>query len=151
MVDLFSWLLVFFFIISLLAIIGYQLMSLTDLEVDYINPYDSAARINMLVMPEFVTQGILCIIFLVAGHWFMFLLSLPYLYFNMRLYQKRQHLLDLFVYSGYFGRSVKIISNHASVLQQSFPEDVHVGRCTAYWDSIREGSEFGDFANVINT
>ncbi|KAK1560939.1 hypothetical protein Q3G72_032537 [Acer saccharum] len=95
MVDLFSWLLVFFFIISLLAIIGYQLMSLTDLEVDYINPYDSAARINMLVMPEFVTQGILCIIFLVAGHWFMFLLSLPYLYFNVRLYQKRQHLLDV--------------------------------------------------------
>ncbi|KAK2650537.1 hypothetical protein Ddye_018026 [Dipteronia dyeriana] len=97
MVDLFSWLLVFFFIISLLAIIGYQLqlMSLTDLEVDYINPYDSAARINMLVMPEFVTQGILCIVFLVAGHWFMFLLSLPYLYFNVRLYQKRQHLLDV--------------------------------------------------------
>ncbi|KAJ4727114.1 Cornichon family protein [Melia azedarach] len=72
-----------------------QLMCLTDLEVDYINPYDSAARINMLVLPEFVTQGILCTIFLITGHWFLFLLCLPYLYYNVRLYRRRQHLVDV--------------------------------------------------------
>ncbi|KAJ0051658.1 hypothetical protein Pint_00255 [Pistacia integerrima] len=70
-------------------------MCLTDLEVDYINPYDSAARINMLVLPEFATQGILCIIYLITGHWFMFLLSLPYLHYNVGLYRRRQHLVDV--------------------------------------------------------
>ncbi|XP_031269719.1 protein cornichon homolog 4-like isoform X2 [Pistacia vera] len=93
--DLFGWLLVFTLLISLLAILSYQLMCLTDLEVDYINPYDSAAQINMLVLPEFATQGILCIIYLITGHWFMFLLSLPYLHYNVGLYRRRQHLVDV--------------------------------------------------------
>ncbi|XP_044501197.1 protein cornichon homolog 4-like [Mangifera indica] len=93
--DLFGWLLVFTFLISLLAILSYQLMCLTGLEVDYINPYDSAAQINMLVFPEFATHGILCIIYLMTGHWFMFLLSLPYLHYNMGLYRRGQHLVDV--------------------------------------------------------
>lgn len=97
MEDLLGWFLVFIFLISLLGILSYQLqlMCLTDLEGDYINPYDSAARINMLVFPEFFTQGTLCILFLITGHWCMFLLSLPYLYFNVRLYRRRQHLVDV--------------------------------------------------------
>ncbi|GAY42001.1 hypothetical protein CUMW_063590 [Citrus unshiu] len=95
MEDLLGWFLVFIFLISLLGILSYQLMYLTDLEGDYINPYDSAAQINMLVFPEFFTQGTLCILFLITEHWFMFLLSLPYLYFNVRLYTRRQHLVDV--------------------------------------------------------
>ncbi|XP_043700055.1 protein cornichon homolog 4-like [Telopea speciosissima] len=90
-----SWLLSFFLEIALVGIIVYQLMCLADLEFDYINPYDSTRRINSVVFPEFFTQGILSFLFLVTGHWFMFLLCVPYLYYNVRMYMQRQHLVDI--------------------------------------------------------
>jgi len=70
--------------LSLLFRTFLQLMCLADLEFDYINPYDSASRINKVMMPEFFTQGGLCLFFLVAGHWFMALLCVPYLYYNVK-------------------------------------------------------------------
>ncbi|KAL2543947.1 Protein cornichon-like protein 4 [Forsythia ovata] len=93
--DVWSWLLFFFTLIALLVILVFQLMCLADLEFDYINPYDSASRINRVVLPEFITQGVLCFLFLVTGHWVMSLLSVPYLYYNVRLYMRRQHLIDV--------------------------------------------------------
>ncbi|MBA0740417.1 hypothetical protein Gogos_013619 [Gossypium gossypioides] len=66
-------------------IILLQLMCLADLEFDYINPYDSSSRINSVVLPEFVVQGILCLFYLLTGHWIMALISAPYLYYNVRL------------------------------------------------------------------
>ncbi|CAL5432852.1 unnamed protein product [Camellia sinensis] len=93
--SLFAWLLFFFILIALLAIVVYQLMCLADLEFDYINPYDSASRINKMVLPEYFTQGVLCLLYLITGHWFMSLLSAPYLYYNVRLYNQRKHLVDV--------------------------------------------------------
>ncbi|GLU05662.1 hypothetical protein SLE2022_227500 [Rubroshorea leprosula] len=93
--DIFAWLISFFILIALLVIIVYQLMSLADLEFDYINPYDSASRINRVVMPELITQAALCFFYLVTGHWVMSLLCAPYLYYNVRLYQGNQHLIDV--------------------------------------------------------
>uniref|UniRef100_A0A5B7AHP5 Uncharacterized protein n=1 Tax=Davidia involucrata TaxID=16924 RepID=A0A5B7AHP5_DAVIN len=95
MADLFAWLLSFFLLVGVLGNVLYQLMCLADLEFDYINPYDSASRINQVVLPEFVTQGTLCFLHLVTGHWIMFLLCLPYLYYNVRLYTQRRHLVDV--------------------------------------------------------
>ncbi|KAK8944401.1 hypothetical protein KSP39_PZI008550 [Platanthera zijinensis] len=60
-------------------------MTLADLEFDYINPYDSSSRINAVILPEFVLQGALCLLFLLSGHWMMFLFSAPMLYYNVRL------------------------------------------------------------------
>ncbi|KAJ8766125.1 hypothetical protein K2173_021642 [Erythroxylum novogranatense] len=71
------------------------LMCLADLEFDYINPYDSSSRINNVIIPEYITQGALCLFFLVTGHWCMSLLCVPYLYYNFRLYTRRQHLIDV--------------------------------------------------------
>ncbi|WZZ80188.1 hypothetical protein YC2023_100760 [Brassica napus] len=93
--DIWTWLISFFFLIALVGIIVYQLVCLADLEFDYINPYDSASRINSVVLPEFVIQGVLCVFYLLTGHWFMSLLCLPYLYYNFQLYSKRQHLVDV--------------------------------------------------------
>ncbi|KAL8141685.1 hypothetical protein V2J09_014717 [Rumex salicifolius] len=93
--DLLTWLLSFFIIITLLALVVYQLMCLADLEFDYINPYDSASRINKVVLPEFITQGLLCSLYMVTGHWLMCLLCIPYLYYNFKMYSKRQHLIDV--------------------------------------------------------
>ncbi|GAA0138354.1 membrane traffic protein [Lithospermum erythrorhizon] len=70
-------------------------MCLADLEADFINPYDSTSRVNNVILPEFVTQGILCALHLVSGHWIMFLLCLPYLYYNVKLYTERRHLMDV--------------------------------------------------------
>lgn len=95
MPDLLVWLIFFLVVISLLANIIYQLISLADLEFDYINPYDSASRINRVVLPEFITQGVLCLLYLLTGHWVMALLSVPYLYYNIRLYMRREHLIDV--------------------------------------------------------
>ncbi|XP_051114557.1 protein cornichon homolog 4-like [Andrographis paniculata] len=93
--DVLAWLLFFFILIALLVMIVFQLMCLADLEFDYINPYDSASRINKVVLPEFITQGILCLLFLVTGHWVMSLLCVPYLYYNVNLYLRRQHFVDV--------------------------------------------------------
>ncbi|XP_059599323.1 protein cornichon homolog 4 isoform X1 [Vitis vinifera] len=93
--DLFAWIFSFFILIALLVLVVYQLMCLADLEFDYINPYDSASRINKVVLPEFITQGVLCLFYSLTGHWFMSLLCGPYLYYNVRLYQRRQHLIDV--------------------------------------------------------
>ncbi|KAB1217108.1 hypothetical protein CJ030_MR4G021213 [Morella rubra] len=70
-------------------------MCLADLEFDYINPYDSSSRINRVILPEFIAHGVLCLFYLITGHWFMSLLCLPYLYYNVRLYLRREHLVDV--------------------------------------------------------
>ncbi|OIV92758.1 hypothetical protein TanjilG_00892 [Lupinus angustifolius] len=70
-------------------------MCLADLEFDYINPYDSSTRINMVVLPEFIIQGVLCCFYLVTGHWLMSLFAAPYLYFNVQLYRQGKHLVDV--------------------------------------------------------
>ncbi|CAA0842282.1 Protein cornichon homolog 4 [Striga hermonthica] len=93
--DVLAWLLFICILIALVFMTVLQLMRLVDLECDIINPYDSASGINKVVLPEFITQGVLCFLFLVTGHWFMSLLCVPYLYYNVRLYLGRQHLVDV--------------------------------------------------------
>ncbi|KAK1356605.1 Cornichon [Heracleum sosnowskyi] len=93
--DMLAWILFFFILLGLIIIVVYQLMCLSDLEFDYINPYDSASRINQVILPEFITEGVLCFLYLVTGHWIMSLLSVPYLYYNVKLYMQRQHLIDV--------------------------------------------------------
>ncbi|XP_010546224.1 PREDICTED: protein cornichon homolog 4 [Tarenaya hassleriana] len=93
--DVWTWLISFFFLIALVGIIVYQLVCLADLEFDYINPYDSASRINFVVLPEFILQGTLCFYYLVTGHWLMTLFCLPYLFYDYQLYSKGQHLIDV--------------------------------------------------------
>ncbi|RYR61410.1 hypothetical protein S245_013573 [Arachis hypogaea] len=68
---------------------------LVDLEFDYINPYDSTSRINQVILPEFIIQGIFCVTNLLAGHWVIFLIGLPCMYYNVRLYIKKEHLADV--------------------------------------------------------
>ncbi|KAL0913844.1 hypothetical protein M5K25_017334 [Dendrobium thyrsiflorum] len=90
-----GWLFGFFLLIGLLLLVIYQLVSLSDLEYDYINPYDLSSRINAVILPEFVLQGTLCLLFLVSGQWMLFIFSAPMLYYNVRLYQQRKHLMDV--------------------------------------------------------
>lgn len=95
MEDVWNWVLFFFILIALAVMIIFQLSCLADLEFDYINPYDTASRMNVVILPEFITQGVLTVLFLLTGHWVMSLLSIPYLYYNTRLYLGKQHLIDV--------------------------------------------------------
>ncbi|RWR77784.1 protein cornichon 4 [Cinnamomum micranthum f. kanehirae] len=93
--EVLLWIISFFVTIGILALAVYQLICLSDLEFDYINPYDSSSRINAVVIPEFMIQGALCAVYLITWHWFMFLLTVPVTYFHIRLYMQRKHLIDV--------------------------------------------------------
>uniref|UniRef100_J3NDM6 Uncharacterized protein n=1 Tax=Oryza brachyantha TaxID=4533 RepID=J3NDM6_ORYBR len=72
-----------------------QLICLSDLEFDYINPYDSSSRINSVVLIEYLLQGALCASFLLTLHWFPFLVMAPVAYYHGKLYMDRKHLVDV--------------------------------------------------------
>ncbi|XP_010265774.1 PREDICTED: protein cornichon homolog 1 [Nelumbo nucifera] len=93
--ELLLWLISFFVSIALLALVIYQLICLSDLEFDALNPYDTSSRINLVVIPEFVMQGALCTLFLLTWHWFLFLITVPVTFYHVRLYLRRKHLLDV--------------------------------------------------------
>ncbi|KAL2347391.1 hypothetical protein Fmac_001391 [Flemingia macrophylla] len=71
--------------IALLASSFYQVLILSKLESDYINPFDASSRINYFVLPEFIVQGALCALCLFTGHWFMFLLTVPFICYHLML------------------------------------------------------------------
>ncbi|KAK6127376.1 hypothetical protein DH2020_038887 [Rehmannia glutinosa] len=81
--------------ITLLGLNFYQFLGFSDLEADYLNPYELSSRINSVIVPEYLLHGAFCILFLVTGHWIMFLLSLPPAYYNLKRYLQQQHLIDV--------------------------------------------------------
>ncbi|KAK2653316.1 hypothetical protein Ddye_013172 [Dipteronia dyeriana] len=89
------WLLIFLMNLALIVSSFYQLLCLVDLEDDHLNPFEASSRINFWVVPEFLLQGLLCLLLLVTGHWFTFLAALPLTCYNAFLYMKRQHLIDV--------------------------------------------------------
>ncbi|ESW34221.2 hypothetical protein PHAVU_001G138400 [Phaseolus vulgaris] len=94
--ELFFWLIICFpFHIAFLASTFYQVLMLSDLEADFINPYDASSRINYFIVPEFIGQGLLCAFCLLTGHWIMFLMTVPVTCYHMMLYMKQQHLIDV--------------------------------------------------------
>ncbi|KAJ4794220.1 hypothetical protein LUZ62_045466 [Rhynchospora pubera] len=93
--ELILWVWALVSVMSLVGLCLYQLITLSDLEFDYINPFDSSARINAVVIPEFLLQALLCASFLLTWHWFSFLLALPVTCYHLNLYLKRRHLVDV--------------------------------------------------------
>ncbi|KAK4373018.1 hypothetical protein RND71_008402 [Anisodus tanguticus] len=78
------WLIFLAINIALISLLIYQIVCLTDLEADYMNPYESSSRINSVVLKEYIIHGAFCILFLITGHWFIFLLTLFPAYYNAR-------------------------------------------------------------------
>ncbi|KMZ63067.1 ER-derived vesicles protein ERV14 [Zostera marina] len=107
-ISLFVCLLAFLLLMAVLALVVYQLMCLADLEFDYINLYDSAERINSVVIPEFILQGALSLLFLLFGHWMMFLFCAPNLYYNVKQYRQNRHILDVTEIFNMLNREKKI-------------------------------------------
>ncbi|GAB4843820.1 hypothetical protein Ancab_013782 [Ancistrocladus abbreviatus] len=93
--DLILWLIALLSNIALLVLLIYQIICLSDLEADYMNPYESSANINRVVIPEFILEGTFCVLFLFTGHWFMFFITFPICCYHVRLFMKREHLVDV--------------------------------------------------------
>jgi len=55
----------------------FELILFADLESDYINPIDLCNRVNMFILPEFVSHAVLTTLFLFSGFWFEFLTNIP--------------------------------------------------------------------------
>ncbi|GAA0157360.1 membrane traffic protein [Lithospermum erythrorhizon] len=93
--DPISWFIFFIINVLLIASALYQIVCLSDLEADYMNPYESSSRINVMIIPEYVLHGVFCTLFLLTGHWIFFLLTLPVAYLNLRKFMAREHLVDV--------------------------------------------------------
>ncbi|KAM3355810.1 protein cornichon 1 [Capsicum galapagoense] len=89
------WLIFLVINIALISLVIYQIVCLTDLEADYMNPYESSSRINSVVLKEYILHGAFCILFLITGHWFISLLTFLPAYYNVRKFLSRQHLIDV--------------------------------------------------------
>uniref|UniRef100_A0A803P5X0 Uncharacterized protein n=1 Tax=Cannabis sativa TaxID=3483 RepID=A0A803P5X0_CANSA len=72
-----------------------HLVILSDLEADYLNPFESSSRINFLIVPEFIVHGLLCAIFLLTWHWLLFLITLPLACYSAMLFVNKRHLIDV--------------------------------------------------------
>lgn len=79
--------------LSLFAEVYYSI-SYSDLECDYINPIELCNKLNKFIIPKAAVHGVLSILFLLHGYWFVFLLNLPLLAFNVDKIYKNTHLLD---------------------------------------------------------
>ncbi|XP_071737535.1 protein cornichon homolog 1-like [Rutidosis leptorrhynchoides] len=93
--EVILWFLYFIINMALIASNLYQIVCLTDLESDHMNPYESSSSINAVVIPEMVLHVLCSVFLLVTGYWFMFLLTLPIAVYNLMLYTNRKHLIDV--------------------------------------------------------
>ncbi|CAI4037442.1 hypothetical protein SMKI_02G3170 [Saccharomyces mikatae IFO 1815] len=65
-----------------------------DLEADYINSIELCKRINTLSVPEEILHGLISLLFLFNGYWFIFLLNSPVLAYNASKVYRKTYLLD---------------------------------------------------------
>ncbi|KAF5914073.1 hypothetical protein HPG69_010232, partial [Diceros bicornis minor] len=62
------------------------IITLSDLECDYINARSCCSKLNKWVIPELVGHAIVTVLMLVSLHWFIFLLNLPVATWNIYRY-----------------------------------------------------------------
>merc|ERR1712137_68426 len=72
----------------------FRLVSLIDLESDFINPVELCQKVNKLVIPEYIVHGSLVVFFLLTGYWVEMILNLPLLGYRLFLMREQRHLLD---------------------------------------------------------
>ncbi|KFM57989.1 Protein cornichon-like protein, partial [Stegodyphus mimosarum] len=62
---------------GLLFLTVYVVITLSDLECDYLNAQQCCSKLNKWIMPEMVAQGIITGLLLIEWHWILFLINLP--------------------------------------------------------------------------
>ncbi|PSC73122.1 cornichon-like protein 1 [Micractinium conductrix] len=93
--EVLHWLVAFLLQSALLGCCMYQLIQLSDLEADFLNPHDAARNINRVVLPEYGAQAALTVLLLGTGRWFYGGVHAVLLAYHARQYLRRQHLADV--------------------------------------------------------
>ncbi|XP_051981078.1 protein cornichon homolog 4-like [Xyrauchen texanus] len=73
---------------ALIFLSVYFIITLSDLECDYINARACCSKLNKWVIPEMIGQALATVLMLVSMHWFVFLLNLPVSSWNVYRYVK---------------------------------------------------------------
>lgn len=71
-----------------------QLITFTDLEADYINPVDATDRINRFLLPEYVGQAVMTLLFLVTLNFIPAIANGALLAWHFKQYRERLHFVD---------------------------------------------------------
>ncbi|EFJ44997.1 hypothetical protein VOLCADRAFT_76026 [Volvox carteri f. nagariensis] len=88
------WLFAFLLQAAMLGRTMFALISLSDLENDFINPYDLTLRLNRFVALEYVGQVLITASLLLTGKWFIGVLQLGMLGFLLHNWSTRRHVVD---------------------------------------------------------
>ncbi|GFS47620.1 protein cornichon homolog 4 [Nephila pilipes] len=62
---------------ALLFLTVFVVITLSDLECDYLNAQQCCSKLNRWVLPEMIAQGLVTILLLIESHWILFLINLP--------------------------------------------------------------------------
>ncbi|XP_014251959.1 protein cornichon homolog 4 [Cimex lectularius] len=62
---------------ALLFLLAYFIITISDLECDYLNVWQCCAKLNIWIVPKLVAHGVLIPLFLLCGHWVLALINLP--------------------------------------------------------------------------
>uniref|UniRef100_A0A1B6C678 Protein cornichon homolog 4 n=1 Tax=Clastoptera arizonana TaxID=38151 RepID=A0A1B6C678_9HEMI len=107
---------------AVLFLLVYFVITLSDLECDYLNAQQCCSKLNMWVIPKIVANAILVVLFIIYGCWYLVLANLPvvgYLIYefvtvpsgNTGVYdpteihnrgQLKRHMRDCMIYLGYY-------------------------------------------------
>uniref|UniRef100_A0A8C6E7T2 Cornichon family AMPA receptor auxiliary protein 4 n=1 Tax=Moschus moschiferus TaxID=68415 RepID=A0A8C6E7T2_MOSMO len=68
---------------ALIFLSVYFIITLSDLECDYINARSCCSKLNKWVIPELVGHTLVTVLMLISLHWFIFLLNLPVAAWNI--------------------------------------------------------------------
>ncbi|CAH1793161.1 unnamed protein product [Owenia fusiformis] len=71
---------------TLLFLTVYFVITLSDLECDYLNARSCCEKLNMWVLPEIVAHSLITVLLLLSLHWVLFLLNLPLAVFQINKY-----------------------------------------------------------------
>ncbi len=59
-----------------------QLICLSDLEQDYMNPHEACTSVNNIVLPEYALQAFMTLVYTMFGHWVVALIAVPMTLYN---------------------------------------------------------------------
>ena len=90
-----GWLSLFVFLGAGLGMNMYILVCLTDLQNDFMNPHDTANRINKLVKPEVLFHLVVVVITTAMRRFGLCLMHLPVLLYSLKLYSKKEIYVDV--------------------------------------------------------
>ncbi|KAM4678694.1 protein cornichon homolog 4 isoform 1-T1 [Amazona ochrocephala] len=71
---------------ALIFLSVYFIITLSDLECDYINARSCCSKLNKWVVPEVIGHAVVTVLMLISLHWFIFLLNLPVATWNIYRY-----------------------------------------------------------------